>query len=229
MGIVKLHLCVFNTWFMNATPNTSTKEHWDNIFSTKNEGETSWFQPFPKTSVDFLEMFDLPLDANIIDIGAGDSHFIDVLLDKGYQNIWVLDISEKAIERLKKRLGEKAQNVHWIVSDVTDFQPDVQFDFWHDRAAFHFLTTDDLVDRYVDLVGKSIRKGGYLVLGTFSENGPKKCSGLDIRQYSESGISCRFEKGFKRIKCLYEDHKTPFNTVQNFLFCSFVRIGNSEF
>ena len=212
---------------MNSTP-TSAKEHWDNIFRTKKEGETSWFQSYPKTSVDFLESFDPPLDANIIDIGAGDSHFIDVLLDKGYQNIWVLDISEKAIERLKKRLGDKARNVHWVVSDVADFQPDVQFDFWHDRAAFHFLTTEEKIKRYVDLVQDAIRKGGYLILGTFSEKGPEKCSGLQIRKYSKAGMSERFNAGFKRIKCIHEDHVTPFNTVQQFLFCSFKRMGNGE-
>jgi SAM-dependent methyltransferase len=212
---------------MNTTP-TTAKEHWDNLFSTKNEGETSWFQPYPKTSVEFLELFDLPVTANIIDVGAGDSYFINVLLDKGFQNIWVLDISEKAIERLKKRLGDKAQNVHWVVSDVTDFQPDVKFDFWHDRAAFHFLTTEERINQYVALVKGAIKKDGYLILGTFSENGPEKCSGLEIRQYSRASMSDRFNTGFKRIKCIHEDHQTPFNTVQQFLFCSFKRIGNRE-
>ena len=203
---------------------SSTKEHWEQIFSTKDENEVSWFQPYPKTSVAFLELFDLPLTANIIDIGAGDSHFVDILLERGYQNVWVLDISAKAIERMQKRLGTPAQNVHWVVSDVTDFQPDVQFDFWHDRAAFHFLTTEEKIYRYVSLAARAIRKNGYLILGTFSEQGPEKCSGLEIKQYSKASMSARFETGFKRIKCIREDHTTPFNTVQNFLFCSFRRL-----
>ena len=202
----------------------STKEHWEQIFSTKDENEVSWFQPYPKTSVAFLELFDLPLTANIIDIGAGDSHFVDILLERGYQNIWVLDISAKAIERMQKRLGAPAQNVHWVVSDVTDFQPGVQFDFWHDRAAFHFLTTEEKIRRYVSLAARAIRKNGYLILGTFSKQGPEKCSGLEIKQYSKASMSARFETGFKRIKCIREDHTTPFNTVQNFLFCSFRRL-----
>jgi len=199
------------------------KEHWDNIFSTKNEKEVSWFQEYPATSVEFLELFDLPLTANIIDVGAGESHFIDVLLERGYQNLWVLDISEKAIENLKKRLDDKAARVHFVVSDVTEFVPPVAFDFWHDRAAFHFLTTDDKIGQYVNLVEDAIKKDGYLILGTFSEQGPKKCSGLEIKQYSEASMSARFEVNFERIKCIEEDHTTPFNTVQNFVFCSFQR------
>lgn len=201
--------------------NISEQQHWDKVYSTKAEDEVSWFQSYPKTSMEFVELFDLPLDANIIDIGGGDSHFVDVLLDKGYQNIWVLDISTKAIERAKQRLGTRALEVNWIVSNVTEFEAPVQFDFWHDRAAFHFLTTEDKIYKYVSIAENAIKKDGYLILGTFSENGPTKCSGLEIKQYSEASMSSRFELTFDRIKCLQENHQTPFNTVQNFLFCSF--------
>lgn len=200
---------------------TTTKEHWENVFATKAEDEVSWFQEYPKTSVEFFELFNLPLDANIIDIGGGDSHLVDVFLAKGYKNIYVLDISANALERAKQRLGDKANNVHWIVSDVTEFKPEVKFDFWHDRAAFHFLTTEDKVDKYVSIAESNIKQNGYLILGTFSENGPKKCSGLEIKQYSEASMSYRFENAFDRIKCITEEHQTPFNTTQNFLFCSF--------
>jgi SAM-dependent methyltransferase len=197
------------------------KDHWEKIYSLKAENEVSWFQPYPKTSMEFVELFNLPLNANIIDIGGGDSHFVDALLNKGYQNIYVLDISANAIERAKQRLGEKASRVHWIVSDVTEFEPPVQFDLWHDRAAFHFLTTKDKIYKYVSIAEDAIKPNGYLILGTFSENGPTKCSGLEIKQYSEASMSARFEVAFDRIKCITEDHTTPFNTVQNFLFCSF--------
>lgn len=199
------------------------QEHWNKIYRTKNEDEVSWFQPYPKTSMEFVELFHLPLNANIIDIGGGDSHFVDALLDKGYKNIWVLDISAAAIEKAKRRLGESASQVQWLVSDVTEFKPAIQFDFWHDRAAFHFLTSDDKIYRYVSIAEEAVKKNGYLVLGTFSENGPKKCSGLDIQQYSEASMSARFEVSFERIKCVSEDHETPFHTMQNFLFCSFRR------
>ena len=200
---------------------TTTKEHWENVFATKAEDEVSWFQEYPKTSVEFFELFNLPLDANIIDIGGGDSHLVDVFLAKGYKNIYVLDISANALERVKQRLGDKASLVHWIVSDVTEFKPEVKFDFWHDRAAFHFLTTEDKVDKYVSIAENNIKQNGYLILGTFSENGPKKCSGLEIKQYSEASMSYSFENAFNRIKCITEEHQTPFNTTQNFLFCSF--------
>ena len=197
------------------------KQHRDDIYTTKAEDEVSWFQPYPKTSMEFVELFDLPVDANIIDIGGGDSHFVDALLDKGYQNIYVLDISASAIKIAKNRLGERAFKVHWIISDVTEFEPPVLYDFWHDRAAFHFLTSEDKIYKYVGIAEDAIKQDEYLILGTFSENGPKKCSGLDIKQYSEASMSARFEVAFNRIKCIEEDHHTPFNTIQNFLFCSF--------
>lgn len=200
---------------------SNIKDHWETVFATKAETEVSWFQAYPKTSIEFLELFDLPLDANIIDIGGGDSHFVDVLIERGYKNIYVLDISENALIRAKQRLGATAALVHWIVTDVTEFKPEVKFDFWHDRAAFHFLTTDDRIDKYVQIAENNIKPDGYLILGTFSENGPQKCSGLEIKQYSEASMSNRFEKKFKRIRCISEDHLTPFNTTQNFLFCSF--------
>jgi 2-polyprenyl-3-methyl-5-hydroxy-6-metoxy-1,4-benzoquinol methylase len=197
------------------------KEYWENVFTTKQETEVSWFQPYPKTSIEFVKLFNLPFDANIIDIGGGDSHFVDALLEEGYQNIWVLDISENALSRAKKRLGEKANKVNWVVSDIIDFIPTVTFDFWHDRAAFHFLTTEENINKYVGIAEKGIKTNGILVLGTFSETGPTKCSGLEIKQYSETSMSSRFELSFDRVKCITEEHQTPFNTTQNFLFCSF--------
>jgi 2-polyprenyl-3-methyl-5-hydroxy-6-metoxy-1,4-benzoquinol methylase len=201
----------------------SIQQHWDKVYGTKAENEVSWFQPYPKTSMEFVELFNLPLDANIIDIGGGDSHFVDALLDKGYRNIYVLDISANAIGQAKERLGQKATLVTWIVSDVTEFEPQVLFDFWHDRATFHFLTSEDAIYKYVSIAEDAIKKDGYLVLGTFSENGPTKCSGLEIKQYSEASMSARFEVAFDRIKCIAENHTTPLNTVQNFLFCSFMK------
>jgi SAM-dependent methyltransferase len=213
---IQLILAVKNS----AMPATD-QQHWDNVYNTKSETEVSWFQNYPKTSMEFVDLFQLPLTAKIIDIGGGDSHFVDALLEKGYENIWVLDISAAAIEKAKQRLGDRASKVNWIVSDVTDYKPEVEFDFWHDRAAFHFLTTEEKIYKYVSIAEDAINAGGYLILGTFSENGPKKCSGLEIRQYSQASMSARFEISFDRIRCVEEDHVTPFNTVQNFLFCSF--------
>jgi SAM-dependent methyltransferase len=199
------------------------KQHWENVFATKEPTEFSWFQQYPKTSVEFLQLFALPRHARIIDVGGGDSHFVDALLDLGFQDVYLLDISEGAIERVKARLGDRASRVTFIVSDITDYEPTVQFDFWHDRAAFHFLTDDDKVARYVRIAENAIKAGGYLILGTFSEDGPRKCSGLEIKQYTERSMSARFEMAFERIKCIKEEHETPWNSVQSFLFCSFQR------
>lgn len=197
------------------------KEHWETVYETKQPCEVSWTQEYPKTSLDFIRDTNLDKSAKIIDIGGGDSKLVDFLLEEGYQNISVLDISANALERAKKRLGKKAEKVHWIVSDIIAFQPDTTFDIWHDRATFHFLTTPEQIKIYNETVKKSVT--GYLIIGTFSENGPKKCSGLDIKQYSEMSLENQFLNDFRKLKCLTEDHETPFETKQNFIFCSFKR------
>lgn len=197
------------------------KIHWENVFTTKTEKDVSWFQENPETSIAFVDKFNLPKDAKIIDIGGGDSYFIDTLLDLGYINLYLLDISAKAIERIKERLGEKSKNVSFIISDILDFQPETTFDFWHDRASFHFLTAENQIKKYSEIVSKSVVKDGKMIIGTFSENGPKKCSGLDITQYSETKMNAVFEDNFDKVNCFTEDHKTPFDTIQNFIFCSF--------
>ena len=200
------------------------KSHWENVFATKQPNEVSWTQQYPKTAMDYLENLNLSKTANIIDIGGGDSNFVDALLNNGYQNIWVLDISEFALERAKKRLGDKANSVNWIVSDITEFKPEVTFDFWHDRAVFHFLTEEESINKYVAIIGNSINQNGNFLLGTFSENGPLKCSGLEIKQYSENAMKQTFNQSFEAINCFTENHTTPFDTTQNFQFCGFKKI-----
>ena len=202
----------------------SRKEHWEKVYSTKQPNEVSWTQEIPKTSLDFFHSFNLPKSANIIDIGGGDSNLVDYLLNEGYENISVLDISETAINRAKQRLGEKAIKVNWIVSDVTEFKPSSSYDCWHDRATFHFLTSSDDMNVYLETARQAVN--GYMVIGTFSDKGPKKCSMLDVHQYTEEELQQQLSDGFSKLKCLTEDHKTPFNTIQNFLFCSFKRLIN---
>lgn len=201
--------------------NFDPKKHWENIYQTKALTEVSWFQSTPETSLEYIKKFSLPLNAKIIDVGGGDSFLADNLLDLGFQDITVLDISEKALERAQKRLGERAAKVKWIVSDAATFEPTEKYDFWHDRAAFHFLNQPKDIENYVQTVQKNIRPNGYLVIGTFSEQGAKKCSGIEIKQYSETSLSALFESAFTKIDCQYLDHKTPFETLQNFVFCSF--------
>lgn len=197
------------------------KAHWETVFTTKQPNEVSWTQKYPKASMDYLERLNLSKTANIIDIGGGDSNLVDALLEKGYENIWVLDISEFALERAKKRLGDKSDKVHWIVTDITEFKPEVTFDFWHDRAVFHFLTEQENISKYVAIINSAITSNGNFLLGTFSENGPLKCSGLVIQQYSESSMKEVFKDSFEAVKCFTENHTTPFDTVQNFQFCGF--------
>lgn len=195
------------------------KEYWENVYNTKQAHEVSWTQELPATSLQFINSFNMAKDAAIIDIGGGDSKLVDYLLNEGYENLTVLDISEKSLEKAKERLGSKAVHVKWIVSDVTTFKPQEKYDVWHDRAAFHFLTTPEEVATYLHTAEKAVSK--YMVIGTFSDKGPKKCSGLDIKQYTEPELQSLLEKEFRKIKCVTEDHTTPFNTTQNFLFCSF--------
>lgn len=197
------------------------KKHWETVYETKNPDQVSWTQEIPKTSLDSIHSFNLPKTARIIDIGGGESKLVDYLLEEGFENITVLDISEKALERSKKRLGNKAAKVNWIVSDVTEFKPETTFDVWHDRATFHFLTTTEQIEKYMVIARNSVI--GYMAIGTFSENGPTKCSGLEIMQYSEADLTLALNNGFDKIRCVTEDHKTPFDTTQNFLFCSFKR------
>ncbi|WP_293892811.1 class I SAM-dependent methyltransferase [Flavobacterium sp.] len=199
----------------------NNKSHWENVFATKQPYEVSWTQKYPKTSMDYLDNLNLSKTANIIDVGGGESNLVDALLEKGYENIWVLDISECALERVKKRLGSKADKVHWIVSDITEFIPKVTFDFWHDRAVFHFLTEEESINKYVAIIGNSINQNGNFLLGTFSENGPLKCSGLEIKQYSENTMKQTFNQSFQAVKSFTENHTTPFDTIQNFQFCGF--------
>ena len=200
----------------------NNKEHWEKIYTTKTPQEVSWTQNIPQTSLELIGKYNLSKDANIIDVGGGDSLLVDHLLELGYTKLSVLDISEAAIKRAQKRLGSDAGKVTWIVSDITKFRPNTSYDLWHDRAVFHFLTEQSEIDTYVDLVRNNVSN---LVIGTFSEDGPLKCSGLEITQYDETKITKTFHPTFKPLECFTVDHITPFDTTQNFIFA---RLTKSE-
>lgn len=199
----------------------SLKKHWETVYQTKNPDQVSWTQEIPKASLNFIHSFGLDKKAKIIDIGGGDSKLVDFLLEEGFENITVLDISQKAIEKAQLRLGSKANKVNWIVTDITQFKPTTQYDVWHDRATFHFLTSKVDIDTYIEIVKNSVSK--FIVIGTFSDNGPQKCSGLEIKHYSLEMLEKLFQNDFQVIKCFTEDHITPFDTKQNFIYCSFKR------
>ena len=165
--------------------------------------------------------------ASIIDVGGGASTLVDDLLDARFTELSVLDLSGAALATARDRLGERAQQVCWLEADILQARfARHAYDVWHDRATFHFLTEKTQVERYLDTAQNAVSR--YLVVGTFSDTGPRKCSGLDIKQYSEADLEAAFEKVFQKIRCVNEDHETPFQTVQNFTFCSFTNLKYDE-
>lgn len=199
------------------------EEHWQNIYTTKTDDQVSWTQEYPSSVVSYINEISLAKDAKIIDIGGGASRFVDTLLELGYTNITVLDISQAALDRSQERLGSDAAKVTWLVTDILDFRPNMKYDFWYDRAVFHFFTDEKSKSKYVELAFHSIAISGQLLLGTFSENGPLKCSGLEVSRYSADKLTAQFISYFQVNNCFKEQHKTPFDTIQEFQFCGFTK------
>lgn len=203
--------------------NAERKAHWERIYHTKKPDECSWYQEVPETSLRLIKELNLPKSARIFDNGGGDSKLVDYLLELGYNNITVSDISELSLEKVKNRLDIKAKLVTWLVADEAYCCPSGQYDLWHDRAAFHFLTDIYEIDHYLDAVKTCVKQNGYFVLAAFSEEGPVKCSGLDVTKYSENELTKLLGCGFMKMKCFKQDHITPFGAKQNFLYCVFKR------
>ena len=197
------------------------KQHWENVFATKKETEVSWYQEKPETSLQFFERNNIPKTAKILEIGGGDSYLIDNLLEQRFESITLLDISGNAIERIKKRLGEKSEKVRFVVSDILGFSSIEKFDVIHDRASFHFLTKDEDIQKYATLRNDILKENGLYFVGTFSESGPLNCSDLEITQYSKEKFLKIFGTHFSLLSSFEEVHKTPFETTQNFIFCEF--------
>ncbi len=202
--------------------NYNLKLHWEKIYDEKNEDEVSWFQKETNESIKMIQSTGID-NPKIIDVGSGRSKLLKNLIEIGYNHLTYLDISESALEKSKEFLGEESKKVRWISKDVLSFKTDEKFDIWHDRAVFHFLNEENLIRKYIDIVEKNISESGHLIIGTFSENGPLKCSGLDVKRYSEKVIEKIFNRSFKLIDSFYYDHVTPFNTTQNFLFSHFIK------
>jgi len=192
------------------------KEHWEQVYNTKTPDQVSWTQENPKTSLDYIKACKLPKNAALIDIGGGDSLLVDYLLEEGYSQITVLDISEQAIKRAQERLGAAADKVTWIVSDILEFKPKKTYALWHDRATFHFLTNTTEIETYKNTIKQWV--DSYMVLGVFSKEGPLKCSGLPITQYNVAELMACFGDSFEVLHAKTEDHSTPFFTLQNFQF-----------
>lgn len=198
----------------------SQRDHWEGVYRKKGPDEVSWYQPHLERSLAFLDRAGLPADAAILDVGGGASTLVDDLLQRGFTRVTVLDLSESAIEKAKQRLGAAAERVTWIVGDVTEVElPEHAFDFWHDRAVFHFLTDEEARRRYVAQVRRALKPNGHIVVATFGPEGPEKCSGLPVMRYSAEGIHGQFGGEFRKVGSDREVHRTPWGTEQEFVYC----------
>ena len=196
------------------------KTHWEKVYATKAPEAVSWYRPHLETSLALIERAAPGYSAPIIDVGGGESTLVDDLLARGYENISLLDVSQTAIDVTKKRLGLAAEQVHWLVADVTDVQLERgAYDVWHDRAVFHFLTGSEHRAAYVRQVSHAVRHGGHVIVSTFGPEGPTKCSGLDVIRYDAESLHDQFGVRFRLVKSSKELHRTPFGTTQQFLFC----------
>jgi len=202
----------------------SNKDHWEKIYSTKEIDGVSWYQETPTTSLNIIDSLKLNLNTSIIDIGAGKSFLADNLLDLGYNDITILDISKNALNEVTRRVGKKNHKIKCIESNVIDLSSGQKYDVWHDRAVFHFITNNQEREKYLDLLNSSLNKDGCLIIGTFSEDGPLKCSGLEVQRYSVKDLRELLKPNFKFIDGFKEIHDTPFNTSQSFTFCTFKKI-----
>ncbi len=201
------------------------RSYWDQAYQKKTTDQTGWFQEIPQVSLDLIKSAGLAKSAKIIDIGGGDSLLIDHLLNLGFENITVVDISKVAIKRAKKRLGKIGSKVKWILTDVLDYKSSEKYDLWHDRACLHFLTSDQDVARYYNLVQDLMGYKGTVILGAFSKSGPASCSGLPIKQYNKEELNKFDSKDFEILETLEIDHLTPSNARQNYVFCRFKKIN----
>ena len=192
------------------------KEHWENVYKTKSPKEVSWFQESPEVSMNLINRFAQSKESALIDVGGGASRLIDQLLLEGFNNTTVLDISEFALNHSKERLGENKSQVNWITQDIKEFTTQKKFDIWHDRALFHFFNSQEEKKSYLKNLDLSLKKGGFAILFAFSEEGPLKCSGLEITRYDESAMVSLFEPNFKCIHFQKETHLTPANKKQHF-------------
>jgi ubiquinone/menaquinone biosynthesis C-methylase UbiE len=205
---------------MNSTERTA---HWQAIYDVKPLATCSWYQPIPTTSLDLITAMSLPQDAPILDVGGGDGFLVDHLLARGFTDVTVLDISSKAIERAKDRLGEGASRVKWIVADVTTFEPDRPYALWHDRAAFHFLTSSEDRKAYLKALRVGTSDASKVIVATFSTNGPTKCSGTVIQQHDDVSLKETFAADWTPIRTFSIEHVTPSGGVQEFVFGVFQR------
>ena len=195
------------------------REHWESVYTTKPEHQTSWFRPHLDESLRLIDSLDLPSGTPIIDIGGGRATLVDDLLSRGFTDVTVLDLSQAALDETARRLGAIGKGVHWLSADITGIElPQAHYELWHDRAVFHFLTEPSDRARYVANAARALQPGGYAIIATFAEDGPERCSGLPVRRYDAATLVSEFEPAFERIADSRERHPTPFGSEQPFTY-----------
>jgi len=199
------------------------KKHWERVFRDKAPDSVSWYQRHPEVSLALIAASGIDKDAGIIDIGGGASVLVDHLLDLGYRNLAVLDLSVAPMDSSRSRLGARAASVEWFAGDVTEFEPPRRFALWHDRALFHFLTDAEDLARYVSTLRKSLQPDGTAIIATFAPDGPPKCSGLDVVRYDEASIAHELGECLQLLEVRREMHMTPWQTAQSFNYFRFKR------
>jgi len=205
----------------------TAKDHWENVYTTKSSKEVSWFEARSTQSLELINSIGLPLSASLIDVGGGASILVDDLIKLGYSRLQVLDLSLAALKTSQKRLGSVSKQVEWIEADITDYKSkQLKVDLWHDRAVFHFLTKKVQRQKYIENLTHILNKGGHVIIATFADDGPQKCSGLDICRYNHHTLALELGEGFTLVTHHKEMHQTPFNTKQNFIYCHFVKNTN---
>lgn len=197
--------------------------HWQNVYATKGETEVSWFQASPAISLEMIRAASPDRAAAIIDVGGGASRLVDALVQDGYRNLAVLDISANALDTAKKRIGATASTVDWIVADVTTWRPAKTWDVWHDRAAFHFLTDPHDRAAYVERLRSAVASDGQVIIATFAPDGPEKCSGLPVQRHDSASLSAELGPEFELVETRSETHHTPWHSTQAFQFSRFRR------
>lgn len=199
------------------------EEHWNDIYTRKREDEVSWYQPEAAISLDLVARCALPAPAKILDVGGGASRLVDGLLDRGFEDVSVLDVSAAALAKSRERLGERAARVRWIVADVTTFDPPERFDLWHDRAVYHFLTASEDRAAYARSLERAVAPGGHVIVGTFALDGPERCSGLPIVRYDAATLAASLGASFSLVESVRHEHTTPAGKVQAFTFVRLAR------